>query len=131
MSGTTYYQRNEPVILNRTKRYYHDNIEVLREKAKNKYKDLSEEEKGIKREYERNRYHNMSEEDKQKLKEYRRHYARLKNQHNFLFVIFFHCMKMRSELVFKIKDNSYTEDRYYFQKNKKPININEADTKKK
>ena len=45
---------------------------VLREKAKNKYRELSEEEKNIKREYGRNRYHNMSEESKQRLKEYQK-----------------------------------------------------------
>ena len=51
-------------MLNRTKIYYHDNIEVLREKAKNKYRELSEEEKNIKREYGRSRYHNIFEEKK-------------------------------------------------------------------
>ena len=44
MSETT-YQKNREVILNRAKRYYHDNMEVLREKARNKYTGLSEEEK--------------------------------------------------------------------------------------
>ena len=38
MSRTTYYQRNKQVILNRAKRYYQDNIEELRERAKNKYR---------------------------------------------------------------------------------------------
>ena len=32
----------------------------------------------IKREYGRNRYHNMSEEDKPKLKEYQKHYRKAK-----------------------------------------------------
>ena len=50
MSGTIYYQRNREVMLNRAKRYYHDNIEVLREKAQNKYRELSEKEKNIKKE---------------------------------------------------------------------------------
>ena len=54
MSGTTYYQRNREVILNRANKYYKNNKEVLREKAKNKYRELSEEEKNIKREYRRN-----------------------------------------------------------------------------
>ena len=45
MSETTYYQRNKEVKLNRAKRYYDDNIEVLIEKARNKYRELSEEEK--------------------------------------------------------------------------------------
>ena len=43
MSGTTYYQRNREVILNKAKDYYENNQEVLREKAKNKYRELSEE----------------------------------------------------------------------------------------
>ena len=58
------------MILNRAKYYYHDNIEKLREKAKNKYIELSDEIKDIKREYGRDRYNNMSEEKKQRLKEY-------------------------------------------------------------
>ena len=37
---------------------------------------------------------------------------------------------MRKELVFKIKNNSYTKDRYYFQKDKNLTNINEVDTEK-
>ena len=45
MSGTTYYQRNREVMLNGAKIYYHNNIEVLREKAKNKYREFSEKEK--------------------------------------------------------------------------------------
>ena len=46
------YKTNKEVILNRAKRYYHDFIERLRERAKNKYNELPEEEKDIKREYE-------------------------------------------------------------------------------
>ena len=34
MSGTTYYQRNKDVILNRAKDYYENNKEVLRERKK-------------------------------------------------------------------------------------------------
>ena len=37
---------------------------------------------------------------------------------------------MRKELVFKIKNNSYTKDKYYFQKDKNPININKVGTEK-
>ena len=47
--GKTYYQRNREVILNREGYYYENNKKVLREKAKNKYRKLSEEEKNIKR----------------------------------------------------------------------------------
>ena len=48
MSGITYYQRNREVMLNTANEYY-KNKEVLREKAKNKYRELSEEEKNIKK----------------------------------------------------------------------------------
>ena len=72
MSGTTCYQRNREVILNRAKDYYENNKEILRKIAKNKYRELFEEEKNIKREYGKNRYHNMSEEKQQKLKEYQK-----------------------------------------------------------
>ena len=45
MSETTYYQKNKDAIINRAKTYYHNNIEFLRERARNKYKELREEEK--------------------------------------------------------------------------------------
>ena len=47
MSGATYYQRNKEVILNRGKDYYENNKELLRERerAKNKYRKLSDEKK--------------------------------------------------------------------------------------
>ena len=57
MSGTTYYQRSREVMLNTANQYYENNKEVLREKAKNKYRELSEKEKIVKTEYGRNRYH--------------------------------------------------------------------------
>ena len=60
----TYYQRNQDVILNRAKDYYENDKERLREQARDKYRNLSEEEKNKKREYGKNRYHNMSEEKK-------------------------------------------------------------------
>ena len=37
---------------------------------------------------------------------------------------------MKKELVFKIKNYNYTKDNYYFQKDKKPININEVNIDK-
>ena len=39
-----HYQRNKDVALNKAKDYYENNIERLREQAKNKYRNLSEEE---------------------------------------------------------------------------------------
>ena len=41
---------------------------MLGEQARDKYRNLSEEEKNKKREYGKNRYCNMSEEEKQRLK---------------------------------------------------------------
>ena len=46
----TYYQKNQDVILNRARDYYENDKERLREQAKNKYRNLSEEEKKIKKE---------------------------------------------------------------------------------
>ena len=57
----TYYQINRDVILNRSKYYYENDTERLRRQARNKYRNLSEEEKT---EYGKSRYHNMSEEKK-------------------------------------------------------------------
>ena len=37
---------------------------------------------------------------------------------------------MMQELVFNIKHKNYTEGMHYFKTNKKPININDADTNK-
>ena len=37
---------------------------------------------------------------------------------------------MRKELVFNNRYNDFTKNKYYFQKDKKPININDVDTKK-
>ena len=55
----------------------------MREQAKDKYRNLSEEDKNKKREYGKNRYHNMSEEKKQRLKEYQRNYCEVKkSQYN-------------------------------------------------
>ena len=75
MSGVTYYQRNREVILNRVKDYYETDKERLREKARGKYRNLSEEDKK-KKEYGKNRYPNMPEEKKQKLEEYQKNIER-------------------------------------------------------
>ena len=44
----TYYQRNRDVVLNRVKDYYENDKGRLREEARNKYRNLSEEEKNKK-----------------------------------------------------------------------------------
>ena len=51
MSNLAYYQRNRDMILNRAKDYYENDKKRLREHARNKYRNLSEEEKNKKREY--------------------------------------------------------------------------------
>ena len=62
------------IMLNRAKNYYEINKELLRERAKNKYRSLSEDEKDIKKQYQKAIYHNMSNEEKQKLKYYQKNY---------------------------------------------------------
>ena len=44
-ANLTYYQRNRDVILNRAKYYYEKGKKKLREQTKDKYTNLSEEEK--------------------------------------------------------------------------------------
>ena len=91
MDNTTYYQRNREKILNRAKDYYENDKErqgvkhnrAGKKQARNKYRNLSEEDKEKKREYGKNRYHNMPEEKKQKLKEYqKRRYQEAKESKN-------------------------------------------------
>ena len=66
------------VILNRAKDYYQNDKERLKKLARDKYRNLSEENKNKKREYRRNIYRNLSEEKKQRLKEYRKNYREAK-----------------------------------------------------
>ena len=47
----TYYQKARDVILNRAKDYYENNKKRLREEARDKYRNLSDEEKNKKGEY--------------------------------------------------------------------------------
>ena len=51
MNNTTYYQRNREKVLNRAKDYYENYKKRLGEQAKNKYRNLPEEDKNKKREY--------------------------------------------------------------------------------
>ena len=46
---TTYYEKNKKKKLNRTKGYYKKNKEILREKARNKCRELSEKGKQYKK----------------------------------------------------------------------------------
>ena len=47
MSEITCYQRNRAIMLNRAKKYYENNKELLPEQAKDKYRSLSEDEKDM------------------------------------------------------------------------------------
>ena len=62
------------MILNKTRHYYKNNKERLREQARDKYRSLSEEEKYKERENGKNKFHNMPEEKKQRLKGYQKEY---------------------------------------------------------
>ena len=55
-------KKNKDSILNRAKYCYKTDKERLRAQARDKYRNLFEEEKNKKIEYGKNRYHNMSEE---------------------------------------------------------------------
>ena len=81
MSETTYHQRNIEVILNRAEDCYENNKELLRERerAKNKYRELSEEEKNIKREYGKKKDAiTCLKKIKKRLKEYQKNYGEAK-----------------------------------------------------
>ena len=60
-----YYQRNRLKSLKQAKEHYENDNERLQEQARNKYRELSNEEKDIKRKYRKNRYQNMSDGNKQ------------------------------------------------------------------
>ena len=64
----TYCQKNREVILNWAKDYYKNDKERLNKQTRDKYRNLSEEEKTKKREYGKNRYHNMPEKKETKIK---------------------------------------------------------------
>ena len=51
MSEKTYNPRNRDVILNRASDYYENDKKKIKRASKNKYRNLSEEEKNKKREY--------------------------------------------------------------------------------
>ena len=54
-------------------KHYAANRKVLRENARNKYRNLSEKEKNKKRKYQRERYH-MNTDLNERLKQYQRNY---------------------------------------------------------
>ena len=69
MSEISYHQRNRDVTLNRVKDYYKNDKERLRDNARGKYRNLSEEEKKKKREYGRKQISQYVRRKKTKTKE--------------------------------------------------------------
>ena len=51
MDNTTYYQDNRDVTLNKAKECYKNNNERLKKQARDKYRNLPEEDKNKKKEY--------------------------------------------------------------------------------
>ena len=45
MDNSTYYQKSRDIILKRAKDYYYNNIEAIRMNMRDKYKNLSKEER--------------------------------------------------------------------------------------
>ena len=63
----TYYQKNRDVILNKAKDYYENDKKRLREQARDKYRNLSEEEQKLKGKiWKKNRYRNIPKEKQTK-----------------------------------------------------------------
>ena len=54
MDNSTYYQKNRNFILNRAKDYYYKNIDTIRKNKRDKYKNLSKEEKEKAKIYQKN-----------------------------------------------------------------------------
>ena len=79
------------MVSRKAKDYYKNNKDRLREQARDKYRNLSEEEKNKKREYGKNRYHNMSEEEKTRLKEYQKDYREARKSQYIIMKWFFNC----------------------------------------
>ena len=68
-TNLTYYQKNNDVVLSKAKDYYEKHKQKLREQARNKYRNLPEEEKIKKGEYGKGRYHSMSKDHNENHKE--------------------------------------------------------------
>ena len=70
MDYSTYYQKNRDVMLKRAKGCYYNNIDTIRKNMRDKYKNLSEEEKEKIKIYQKNyrekMKNNISEEKKKK-----------------------------------------------------------------
>ena len=78
-TNLTFYQKIRDVILNRVKGYYENDKERIRRKARDKYINLSEEEKNKKREYGKKIDISIClKKRKKRLKEYQKNYCEAK-----------------------------------------------------
>ena len=75
-------KKNRDVILKRAKDYHHNNIDTIRKNMRDKYKNLSGEEKEKIKKYQKNyrkkMKNNISEEKKEKMREYQKNYREKK-----------------------------------------------------
>ena len=82
MSNLTYYQRYRDVMLNRAKDYYENDKEGLREYARDKYRNLSAEEKKHKERIWK-KHIIICFKKKKRIKEYQKNYSEdKKSQYN-------------------------------------------------
>ena len=70
------------MLLNRSKEYYINNRELIRERAENKYKSLTEDKKQKMKVYQKQYRENMTDERKQKSREYQIKYREAKKLNN-------------------------------------------------
>ena len=60
------------MLLNRSKEYYINNRELIRERARNKHESLTDEQKQKMKNYQKQYRENMTDEQKQKSREYKK-----------------------------------------------------------
>ena len=76
MDTSAYSKKNRNVILKRAKDYFYNNVETIRKNMRDKYKNLSEEEREKIKKYKKNcrkkMKSNITAEKKEKIKEYQK-----------------------------------------------------------
>ena len=102
-------------------KYYAINLKLLREDARNKYKNLSEKEKNKKRKYQRKKYH-INTDLNERLKQYQRNYyaSKKKKKHN----------NNNNNLLVKKKFGDIAVNKREFHASKQAIALNLVNTKK-
>ena len=103
-------------------KYYATNQKVLRDDARNKYRNLSEKEKNKKRKYQRERYH-MNTDLNEKLKQYQRNYYASKNKK----IISFYSIKVNEQTS---KFGDIVVNKIEFHASKQAIALNLVNTNK-